>query len=1177
MEVLADFTRLGADFQRGMNAALSGVTINMSSINNQITQSITNTVNQANRELARIGQGAGTGLSVLSAQASTVSRSMVDSFASAGRSIASVGEGMTKALTVPLVAMGTATIYAAGNFEQQMNSVKAVTQATGTEFSKMRDLAIQLGSTTKFSASEAALAMELLASAGFETTEIMTALPAVLDMAASGSVSLADAADVAAGVLNGFGFEAKDLAMVNDKLTQTFLSSATTLSDLRNSFKYAAPIAKSAGISFSETAAAIGLLGNAGIKGTMAGTGLNGAITRLLKPTGEVSAKLNELGISVTDSSGKMRSLTDIFRQLERSGADTADMITIFGLNSGPDMVALLGQGSYALEELTKKIEESGGVASQVATTKMQGFNGAMDELRSSAEALMIAIGDTGLLAGMTDLVKRITQVVMSMSKASPEILRMATTIGLVVAALGPMIIVIGKVVTMVALAIGYIQKFYKWMKSLSSVAYVWAALTGPLAILIWSLIALGVAAVVAYKKIQGFRDTVNRAVSSVVTAVKDLWSQVQVAFMAIGVWFDRLVVSAKNLWNRMLPVFAAIGAALMSVWRGIIIPAVKGIGNTFASLGRSISTLWSGTLRPPIMSIIGLFAQLGSAVGGWFSKNAGPAFRNAAAVISWFWTNAVRPALSAFMGFLKMLASAVVVVFNNIVVPAVKIAVAAIGEIWKTIVAMYQATKPVWDLLGSIISSVFTGIVNAVMWVVNAVSSAWPSIGSTISSTWNFISPVFDFIKSAFELVGTVAMWLWQNVFVPAFAGIRVVIGWIGSAITIAFSVVRTAIQVVGSIVMWLWQNVFAPAFGAIAAIVGAAISVFMWFWNTFGPLVMAIGKLVWAVFSGVIQVAFALLKVGFMAVAAVFLLAWAIIKPVITLLGTVIMWVWNSFIKPAFDLFMSAMAILWAFASPFVSAVGGFFSSLGGVISSVVSSIVGFFSGLASSISGIFSGIIGFIKGAVATIVAAAYGISTFVSISVGYFTGFVNSVTEKVNAVTSYISGLPGKITSAIGNLGNLLYNAGRSIIQGLINGIDSMMGALADKISSAASTVRDFFPFSPAKRGPLSGAGSPELSGAKIISMVADGMEKQIPDLKAITGDVMMAAQLGVETTRIPALSSVAVQPVPVSASAGVGGNSYYLTVNALDPKAASRSVMEAINQWENDNGSNWRRK
>lgn len=365
----------------------------------------------------------------------------------AGQQISGAGQTLTTRLTLPLAGVGLTAIKMSGDFESSMNRVKAVSGASGDEMEQLKEQAKELGATTQFSASQAADAMGFLAMAGFKTNEIMTALPGVLNLAAAGNLELADAADIASNILSGYGLKVEEIGRLNDVLAKTFTSANVDMRMLGESFKYVGPVASSAGIQFEEAAAAIGLLGNAGIQGSEAGTALRGAISGLLKPSNEAAETMKRLGVSATDSKGQLLPLHQIIGQLEKSGAKTADMMTIFGLEAGPAMQALVSQGSGALSGLTKELENSGGTAEEVAKTQMEGFNGQLNELKSAFEGLMISIGESGLLEWATKFVKVLTDLTSRANETDSGMLNLATKIGIVAAVIGPLLLIIGKVV----------------------------------------------------------------------------------------------------------------------------------------------------------------------------------------------------------------------------------------------------------------------------------------------------------------------------------------------------------------------------------------------------------------------------------------------------------------------------------------------------------------------------------------------------------------------------------------------------------------------------------------------------------------------------------------------------------------------------------------------------------
>jgi TP901 family phage tail tape measure protein len=1107
VEVMADFSQFASTFQRDLNTALRGVRIDMTGVADQISGGVRDGVNAANQELRRLGNQAGESFDQITQRSAAAGRSVATSFASVGRQMSSVGDTMTMAISLPVAAAGAATINVAGSFEQAMNKVKAATESSGKEFTNLRNLAIDLGSTTAFSASEAAYAMNELATAGFDTNEIMGALPGVLDMAAAGSVSLSDAAEIASGILNGFGFSATDLSYVNDVLARDFLATATSLSDLGESFKYVGPTAKSAGLTFTEIAAAIGLMGNAGIKGSMAGTALNSSISRLLKPTAEVESTLKALGVTVTNSSGKLLPLVDIMRQLEKSGADTADMIALFGLEAGPDMMALLSQGSGALAELDKELQNSGGTAQKVATTQMAGFNGSMDELTSSAEGLMIAIGDAGLLGWMTSLVGKLTALTMSASKLSPTFLKITTIVAIVAAAIGPFLAIFGRMATAIGEGILAFKKFGSWALRVAP----WlSALGGPIGWVIAAIVALGIAAVIAYQKCEAFRRVVDRAFRAVATAAVWMWQN------AIVPAFNWIVAKAKvvgaaiaQLWQQAQPVFVAWGAAVMRIWNSAIKPAFGSIAGSFKTAGSAIAGFWTGTAQPALTSLMGLFARLAVAIRSWWSGNGDNVMRTAAAVVTWL-GGVMFQVWTGIMTVLKAAAAVIAWVIVNATIPLWK----ALISVIRTVVTTVMSMKNVWIVIGAVIvaavmitvgivkvlwtviTTVFTAVAAIVRWLwTTIVVPAFAAMGVVIKAfvaviTWmwtSVLSPVFSALGTVLNVVGGVIIWLWTSVFVPAF-------------------------HAIGAVVSWVWNSIIMPVFNAIKTAIGAIVTAITWLWTTFGPLFMAIGNLIWTVWSGVISIVFALFKLAFTVIIAVVQVFWAIIQAAFMAVAAVVMVVWSTVIQPILTAIGALFTWLWSAAiQPALAAIGAFFLWLwSAAISPVINWVSGALSWLWGVIQTIFNAVVSFIRGAINQIVSAANGVTGFVNAISAHFQNVVNSVRDKINAAIDFVRGLPNQIIGAIGDLGSLLYKAGQNVINGLINGISNRIGALRDKISDVASSIRNALPFSPAKEGPLSGSGDPTIAGGKIVTMIASGMENRASSLRAAAWNVADSA-------------------------------------------------------------------
>lgn len=357
--------------------------------------------------------------------------------ARSGASMSRLGAGLGVAMAPAALAMGN-LIRGAGDFEASVNRLGAVSRANAGDLQALEDQARDLGSTTKFSAGQAADGMSFLAMAGFEANEILAATPGVLQLATAANMDLADSADIVSNVLTGYGLAADQVGRANDVMVATMTRSNTDLRQLGDAFKYVGPLARATGTDIELTAALLGKLGDAGIQGEMGGTALRGALTRLLNPTKEVNDALESMGVSVTDATGALLPLDEILMRLEPHADDAAGMMQLFGQRAGPAMIALLSGGVGSILELRDVLEEAGGTAERVANQQMKGLNGALLSFSSAWEGLGISIGESGVLDGLTSMVGVATDFVRWVSQLDPMILRFGTTlVGLGVAGAG--------------------------------------------------------------------------------------------------------------------------------------------------------------------------------------------------------------------------------------------------------------------------------------------------------------------------------------------------------------------------------------------------------------------------------------------------------------------------------------------------------------------------------------------------------------------------------------------------------------------------------------------------------------------------------------------------------------------------------------------------------------------
>jgi len=263
----------------------------------------------------------------------------------AGKDVATVGKRMIGATA----AFAGFAVKEFAEFESVMVRVRGVTNTLGKEgaaqFKILEDRARQMGATTRFTATQAAEAMENLGLAGLNVKEIYDALPGALQLASAAQVDIATAADVAAKTMRSFGMEASQLSEINDTLVATFTRSNTDLRQLAEAIKPVGPVAASLGIKLSTVTAALGKLSDAGFQGSEAGTALRNILSRFAGAVPEVSAKLRKLGIDIAYTRDGSMDFIQTMRNMQAAGLETGEVMALFGMRGGPGMAALLQVG----------------------------------------------------------------------------------------------------------------------------------------------------------------------------------------------------------------------------------------------------------------------------------------------------------------------------------------------------------------------------------------------------------------------------------------------------------------------------------------------------------------------------------------------------------------------------------------------------------------------------------------------------------------------------------------------------------------------------------------------------------------------------------------------------------------------------------------------------------------
>ena len=318
-------------------------------------------------------------------------------FGSVGTKIAGAIAGAFA--TQKIIAFGKDVISTTQTFSDSMLKVQSLSGASGEELQKLNDTALQYGSTTAWTSSQVADAMGYMALAGFDTNQILSATPGILGLASASGTDLARASDILTDALTAFGYEAKDASLFADVLATTQAKSNTTVDALGEAFKYAGTVAGTYKYRVEDVSTALGLMANAGVKGTMAGTAFSSIISRLGTNTSHARDTLEELGIAFFNSDGTARDLSSVMMELADA---TANMSveqksniakTIAGMEAQKGLLAILNQGSDGWKNLQSSIENCAGSASDMSNTMESGIGGAIRTMQSALEGFKIKLG----------------------------------------------------------------------------------------------------------------------------------------------------------------------------------------------------------------------------------------------------------------------------------------------------------------------------------------------------------------------------------------------------------------------------------------------------------------------------------------------------------------------------------------------------------------------------------------------------------------------------------------------------------------------------------------------------------------------------------------------------------------------------------------------------------------
>lgn len=714
-----------------------------------------------------------------------------EGFDKIGSRVTSVGKSLALGVTAPITGLGAAIVKTTSDFDSSMSNVKAISGATGSDFEKLRDKAKEMGAKTQFSATQAADAMGYMAMAGWKTNDIINGLPGVMNAAAASGEDLATVSDIITDSMTAFGLQANQAGHFADVLASASSNSNTNIGMLGESFKYVAPLAGSLGYSVEDTSMALGLMANAGIKGSQGGTVLRAALTRLVKPTKDVQGMMNKYGIELTNSDGSMKSLSEVMGILRTKlgGLDQATQsnvaATLFGQEAMSGMLAIINTSNSDYDKLSKAINNSDGAAQKMADTMNDNLGGKIKTLKSALEGVAIQLGDI-LVPIITDVVEWFTKWVNKFGTLSEGTQKFILIVAGIAAALGPTIIGIGNFITAVGKISSAIEKAklvtsaFKDMQILATaktklMTAAQAALNvvmnaNPISLVIVAIVALVATFVILWNKCEGFRNFwiglwndmkeaagalwkwLQDTASACIEAVTNLWEGLKNWWSGFWPWLQQ---APQQLWDWMVNLFNSAWSSMKAGWEAF----KQGFIDLWNSIKDWFNQLWQG--------ICNIFTNALSSVTTTFSQTFSGITQIWEGVKQYF-TGAWEVIKNIFGGALLFILDLVTLdfgqmktdmmnVWNNIKNGFSQIwsgiqnifqgALTTIKSFWTTSWSLIKSTgEQIWNNIKNFFINTWNSITNTCRNVVNSLKNAWTN---SLNNIRNTATQIWDNIKS--------------------------------------------------------------------------------------------------------------------------------------------------------------------------------------------------------------------------------------------------------------------------------------------------------------------------------------------------------------------------------------------------------------------------------------------
>ena len=695
----------------------------------------------------------------------------LQNIAAKGEKLKTVGDNIsnvgTKLLpvTAGVVGLGTAAVKTAADFDSAMSKVAAVSGATGKDLDALRDKAREMGSKTKFSASEAAEAMNYMAMAGWKTEDMLSGIEGVMNLAAASGEDLATTSDIVTDALTAFGLSAKDSGHFADILAAASSNANTNVSMMGETFKYCAPIAGALGFSAEDTAEAIGLMANAGIKGSQAGTALRTIMNNLSGDVKICGSSIGEVTVATTNADGSMRDLSDILADCRTafSGLSESEKAaaaeSLVGKNAMSGFLALMNAGEADINKLSSAIDNCDGCAAGMAETMNDNLAGQLTILKSQLQELAISFGEL-LMPAIRTIVGWIQKFVDWLNSMDEGTRKVIVTIALVAAAIGPVLIIVGKVISAIGTIMTIIPKLAGVINAAKGVIAAFNAVfaANPYVLIIAAIVALVAAFIYLWNNCEEFRQFWIDLWESIKEIAVAVWEALKEFFTAA---WEAIKTTAVTVWNAIKDFFTGLWEGIKNIFTTVVnaistflTNAWNAIKNTVTTVFNAIktffTTIWNG-IKSVITTVVTAISTFLSTA--WNSiKTAITMVLNAIkTVVTTVW-NGIKTTITNIVNGIK---NAVTTAWNNIKSAVSNAANAIKNAVSNAFNAMLNGIK---NVCGNIYGAVKSGFDKAINFVKNLASEAfqWGAdfIGGIVNGIKSMIGKVGDAVSSVADKI---------------------------------------------------------------------------------------------------------------------------------------------------------------------------------------------------------------------------------------------------------------------------------------------------------------------------------------------------------------------------------------------------------------------------------------